>query len=329
MTAPTKAFTVVADSSVDPASPVDTVLMTALRDNDIHLREWLGFSYEAAAAQDHNHDGVNSAPVAGAVGHMEPWPGLVLPSGGGGTWDWCDGNTLSRATYSALKAVLMAEATVTISIASPAVVTWTAHGLRTNMPIRFFTTGALPTGITAGTHGGPGVGTEYFVKVIDANTFNIAATPGGASINTSGTQSGVHTGTVAPHGDGDGSTTFHKPDYRGMVPVGRDDMGGTAANRVTSGGSGILGNVPGRSGGAETVTLTSATMPPHNHSASGNIYVNDSISAGISGESSTQLTVGTGAPVPVYNLSIGNTGSGGAHQNTQPSRVCDWIIRIA
>lgn len=63
MTALTKAFTVVADSAVDPDSPIDTVLITALRDNDQHLREWLGASYTAGAVQDHNHDGSNSAAI--------------------------------------------------------------------------------------------------------------------------------------------------------------------------------------------------------------------------------------------------------------------------
>lgn len=63
MAAITKAFTAIADSAVDPDSPVDTTLITSLRDNDIHLREWLGASYYAGAAQDHNHDGVGSAMV--------------------------------------------------------------------------------------------------------------------------------------------------------------------------------------------------------------------------------------------------------------------------
>lgn len=45
------------------------------------------------------------------------------------------------------------------------------------------------------------------------------------------------------------------PDYRGRVPAGKDDMGGTSANRLTSP---INGDVMGASGGAETtVALTS------------------------------------------------------------------------
>lgn len=34
------------------------------------------------------------------------------------------------------------------------------------------------------------------------------------------------------YGTGDGSTTFNLPDMRGRMPSGKDDMGGTAANRL-------------------------------------------------------------------------------------------------
>ena len=38
-------------------------------------------------------------------------------------------------------------------------------------------------------------------------------------------------------GSGDGATTFNVPDLRGRYPLGQDNMGGVAANRVTYGGS--------------------------------------------------------------------------------------------
>lgn len=63
MVAPSKAFTVIPDADVDPDSPVTTTLMVALQSNDIHLEEWLGDSF--VAAKDHDHDGANSAIVAG------------------------------------------------------------------------------------------------------------------------------------------------------------------------------------------------------------------------------------------------------------------------
>lgn len=75
-------------------------------------------------------------------------------------------------------------ATVTISNASPGVVTWVDHGLVADDPVYFTTTNTLPSQITQGT--------VYFVKtVLTGNTFTISTTPGGAAINTSGTGSGV------------------------------------------------------------------------------------------------------------------------------------------
>ena len=43
------------------------------------------------------------------------------------------------------------------------------------------------------------------------------------------------------YGAGDGSTTFVLPDLRGRLPSGKDDMGGTAASRLTTAGSGVDG----------------------------------------------------------------------------------------
>jgi len=63
MTAISKAWVSIADTAVDPDSPIDAQLMTGLRDDLVHLREWLGASYFAGAVQDHSHDGVNSALV--------------------------------------------------------------------------------------------------------------------------------------------------------------------------------------------------------------------------------------------------------------------------
>lgn len=75
--------------------------------------------------------------------------------------------------------------TVTISNASPGVVSWTAHGLPNGSSLKLSTTGALPTGLT--------VDTTYYVVGAAANTFNLAATLGGTAINTSSAGSGVHT----------------------------------------------------------------------------------------------------------------------------------------
>jgi hypothetical protein len=77
------------------------------------------------------------------------------------------------------------DGTATMTIASPCVVTYSSHRLEDGDPVYFSTTGALPTGITAGT--------IYYVKYINSSTFNLEATRGGGLINTSGSQSGTHT----------------------------------------------------------------------------------------------------------------------------------------
>jgi microcystin-dependent protein len=58
---------------------------------------------------------------------------------------------------------------------------------------------------------------------------------------------------------------FKLPDLRGRVPVGKDDMGTIAANRVTATGCGIDGTVLGAEGGDECVTLSEQEMPSHVH----------------------------------------------------------------
>lgn len=55
------------------------------------------------------------------------------------------------------------------------------------------------------------------------------------------------------------------PDRRGRVGVGRDNMGGTVAGRVTVGGSGITGTSLLAAGGGESTTLSTAMLPSHVH----------------------------------------------------------------
>jgi hypothetical protein len=73
----------------------------------------------------------------------------------------------------------------TISIASPAVITHT-NTYVANQPVRFSTTGALPTGLDA-------TALYYVIATgLSTSSFRVSLTIGGAAVNTSGTQSGVH-----------------------------------------------------------------------------------------------------------------------------------------
>ena len=73
--------------------------------------------------------------------------------------------------------------TVALSISSPCVITLNTP-LSTGTPITLATTGALPTGLATGV--------TYYLENVDGLTANLSSTPGGALINTTGSQSGVH-----------------------------------------------------------------------------------------------------------------------------------------
>lgn len=75
---------------------------------------------------------------------------------------------------------------VTVTIASPAVFTLAGHGLVADQPVRFTTTGALPTGLSTSD-------VYYVISTgLTADDFRVATSVGGSAVNTSGSQSGTH-----------------------------------------------------------------------------------------------------------------------------------------
>lgn len=116
------------------------------------------------------------------------------------------------------------------------------------------------------------------------------------------------------HGVGDGSTTFNLPDKRGRASFGKDDMGGSSADRLTDQSGGIDGDTLGDTGGAETHQLVTSEMPAHTHSISG---------GGDIGQTSSP-------PGSTWNNSgsetTGSRGGDGAHNNLPPGIVCNYII---
>ena len=72
----------------------------------------------------------------------------------------------------------------TVTIASPAVITFSSISPPDGTAVTFTTTGALPTGLS--------VGTVYYIANSTGSSANLTATYGGATITTTGTQSGVH-----------------------------------------------------------------------------------------------------------------------------------------
>lgn len=112
------------------------------------------------------------------------------------------------------------------------------------------------------------------------------------------------------YGVGDGSTTFNLPDLRGRMPLGKDNMGGASADRVTNAQADTLGG----SEGAEDHTLIEAEMPAHTHS--------------VSLENSDTLMGGSGAATRSGGpITTGSTGGDGSHNNMPPYLTINYIIR--
>ena len=117
------------------------------------------------------------------------------------------------------------------------------------------------------------------------------------------------------YGAGDGTTTFNLPDLRGRVAAGRDDMGGTAAERLTAGSAaGLNGTVLGGAGGNQQHQLAVSEIPSHRHSMT--VPSDATGAAGGMGGTQNSGTVWTNF-----------TGGDQPHNNVQPTLVLNYIIR--
>ncbi len=144
------------------------------------------------------------------------------------------------------------------------------------------------------------------------------------------------------YGAGDGSTTFNVIDKRGRVSAGKDDMGGSAASRITTAGSSVDGATLGASGGAQNVTVAQANLPnytlPNTLGVSGSV----SISGGIYGGSDTIQKPGSGGGGSMPGTasaisasfsgsitgSVTSGGSGTALNKMPPTVIVNYILRI-
>lgn len=140
------------------------------------------------------------------------------------------------------------------------------------------------------------------------------------------------------YGPGDGSTTFGLPDLRGRVVAGKDDMGGTAAGRLTGGlAGGIDGDTLGAAGGEQAHVLTQAELASHTHGVvdpghGHAIETNDpSGGAGMwpftGGARAGSPSVGSSSSShSVTSISVGAVGENQAHNSVQPTLILNKVI---
>lgn len=145
------------------------------------------------------------------------------------------------------------------------------------------------------------------------------------------TYADLFTAISTTYGTGDGSTTFNLPDLRGRTAVGKDNMGGSAASRMTSGGSGIDGSTLGASGGTQTHIMTESEMPSHTHIQNqhrhGIVTADNASNASTAGDILANNLDGGTFNTNYATATNQNTGGGAAHLNTQPSMILNYIIK--
>ena len=177
--------------------------------------------YNATYFRLEKYNGTSWVSTDGTVGHLAFFDSQTAPL----HYIPCNNSQISRTgvyvEYWTLNTSVNPSLTpinCTISIANPALITRTSHGLTSGQRVRFTTTGALPTGITAGV--------DYLVVVTSSNFFNLATSVqnalAGVYVTTSGTQSGTHSYINSRWGLGNGTTTQNAPDARGVFLRGLD-----------------------------------------------------------------------------------------------------------
>jgi microcystin-dependent protein len=142
------------------------------------------------------------------------------------------------------------------------------------------------------------------------------------------------------YGSVDGNS-FTLPDMRGRAAFGKDNMGGTAAARITSAVSGIDGVVLGAAGGDQRVGTHghTASQAAHNHGVTdpghvhGGRFVNPSAinwqgggGAGYGGTNTNSATTGITINNATPAITVDNF-SGGAAANIPPAVILNYIIK--
>lgn len=146
------------------------------------------------------------------------------------------------------------------------------------------------------------------------------------------------------YNNGNGTTTFGIGDMRGCGLAALDNLGGSAAGRLTSTYFGADPTKIGARGGAQSVALSQANLPAvnfavdipagqgwHTHGTSGPLYSGSPSNRHSGIEPSTLLAgpfaIGiSGNTLPAMSGTAASGGSGTAFTNVQPTMVTNFIL---
>lgn len=183
--------------------------------------------YDVVTASAGTGGGTTGTGDGDLVGTIKPWAGLIAPN----QYVFAYGQEISRSTYAAFFTASTLNQIITCTSGSPVL---------TNLS----DTTQIPNGAV------------IEATCIAAGSIVINKTSNTVTMNSNASLSTSTTSKFFLYGNGNGSTTFNVPDLRGRFISGRDNMGGTAANR-------LIGATTGSSGGNQTATITTPNLPPY------------------------------------------------------------------
>lgn len=144
-----------------------------------------------------------------------------------------------------------------------------------------------------------------------------------------------------PYGNGNGSTTFNLPDLRGQVIAGRDNMGGIAANELTTPyfSSTATASAIGAKGGNQSHVQTLAELAVHSHANTltdpghnhGGVVTGSTLDTTPGGGFNIVKSLITGnTNIATTGITINNVNAGSSSPFTivQPTQTLNYIIKI-
>jgi microcystin-dependent protein len=198
-------------------------------------------------------------------------------------WSLCDAGTLSRTTEASLFNAITVATTGTTVNGSATVTVASSANMAVGDPVE-----------------GPGIAIGTTILTVNSGTQITLSANAGAG-------AGAGTIRALAYGQGNGTTTFNKPGFRGRAIL------------AAGSGPGLTARRRGEQGGAESVALALAEMPAHTHST------------GFSRPSDVSVTGGgnriNGAGTDV-SIATDSKGSGTAHNNMSPYGVANVFIKL-
>lgn len=250
------------------------------------------------------------------VGTVKPWAGMTAPN----QYVFTYGQELSRTLFPVLFATITSTQAVFCNSGSPIL-----NGLAdtTNFWI------GMPLEVSC-------VGAGFSTIISKTSTTVTIAANANVNLNTNA--------IFFPWGRGNGTTTFNLPNYRGLIPIGNNNMGGVASTNINdtyfgSQSANSIGGQGGVNGGGQV--LLAANLPQHTHTSPilsdpghNHTFPIFNTGSGLSGSANTgslgnitTSTSTTGITLSA-NTGVNSTGTSTAFSIIPPTKTINYIIKV-